>query len=206
MTEILVAPVASALKLKEENEELKAQLRREREEKEELKAQLRRKEEEDEAEMVEGSHEEEGREVHRIVKSALTESCLNQLRESCSPHLRETNEDILKKIINNPTFTILQDEGGAIPSQSKYGKFPVMKKYKLYPRIRKGCGTGYLRWENQDTTYYLVGSEGKILCAKTNKITEKKKTGHLAHDPAPGMHRVVGKALYYGLEDLIKSA
>ena len=263
MTEILVAPVSSALKFKEELEKEKA-LRREAEEKlekekalrkevaekleketfarefmkenEELKAQLRRmqkvqilnaraqltrKEEELQnlgleerpakpagAEMVGGSHDEDGREVHRIVKSALTESCLNQLRESCPPHLRWAEVISLKKIINNPTFTILQDEEGATPSKSRYGK-GVMKKYKLYPHIKIGNGTGYLRWVVGDETHYLCGSgdkngAGSIKSFVTNKCEALNGHGHT--NWSASSCRYVGHALYYGLGDLIKSA
>ena len=205
-----------------ENEELKAQLRRmQKVQILNARAQLTRKEEELQnlgleerpakpagAEMVGGSHDEDGREVHRIVKSALTESCLNQLRESCPPHLRWANVISLKKIINNPTFTILQDEEGATPSKSRYGK-GVMKKYKLYPHIKIGHGTGYLRWVVGDETHYLCGSgdkngAGNIKSFVTNKCEALNGHGHT--NWSASSCRYVGDALYYGLGDLIKSA
>ena len=180
--------------LEEENEELKKKNG-------ELKALLTRKEEEDEAEMVGGSHEEEGREPLDW-KVVLTESCLNQLKENTEA--TEGDEEELLSILNNPAFTILQDEEGARPSTSSLGKAPDMKKCRVYPRIEKSSGTGYLRWECDDNTYYLAG-DGRILYAKTDKITEKRKTGsrsRLDHLTWKGKRRFA-KALYYGLEDLI---
>ena len=218
MTEILVAPVASALKIKEELETQKQRHAEEMKKKDEelaerdelykelkkengeLKALLTRKEEEDEAEMVGGSHEEEGREPLDW-KVALTESCLNQLKENTEA--TEGDEEELLSILNNPTFTILQDEEGVRPSTSLLGE-GVMKKCRVYPRIEKSSGTGYLRWECDDNTYYLSGGE-RILYAETDKITEKRKTRSgtsLDHWTWKGKGRFA-KALYYGLEDLI---
>ena len=166
-----------------------------------LKVKLTQKEEGGEEDSArETREEEEGREPLDW-KVTLTESCLNQLKENTEA--REGDEEELLSILNNPTFTILQDEEGVIPSPSPLGE-GVMKKCRVYPRIKKSSGTGYLRWVVKDITYYLPSDEG-ILYSKTDKITEKRKTRsstRLDHLTWKGKGRFA-KALYYGLEDLI---
>ena len=211
MTEILVAPVACALKLKEELEKEKA-LRREAEENLEGKADTAAVEaaaptpvvddvDSELEEEMKGQVERIHQKISRITR--LSCSSINHLSKKYdSDHLpipgRAINE--LKLIINNPTLTILQEEEGARPSQSYLGKGDV-KKCKVYPHIKSYHGTGYLRWVVGDTTYYLCGSDGRIKNVKTCEIEALKGKGHHNTKVMWG----VGEALYYGLEDLIKS-
>jgi hypothetical protein len=126
------------------------------------------------------------------------------LYDRCCRILNDTEKTIpgdvvgLKKITNNPTFTILEDEEGAKPTSSHLGMEGV-KKCHVCPWIDGGSGTGYLRWVVGDSTYYLSGAAGVIYSAKTNKITDRKVDTHnLNHVRSKDMCRV-GRALYQAL-------
>lgn len=184
MTEILVAPVASALKLKEELEKEKA-LRREAEEKLEKEKALRREAEEKwEKEKALRREAEEKSEVHTSVEKARTTEVdkekkvsLYLRRNSCGLTEEEKLSSIekmrmrsdvpekgvthIKKVMENPTFTVLYRERRHIPTESPLGKGDK-PKCKLYPDVfrREGmCGTAYIRWEQNGLVYYIAGLE-----------------------------------------------
>ena len=216
MTEILVAPVASALKLKEELEKEKA-LRKDLEEelkkaKQHYTEEMKKKDEQ--LTKIYGLQHERTKEEHsdeKVLstkgKMSLKESCLKALTVTIGA-LGEDAEAIpgymneINNIINNPTFTILQEEEGARPSRSSLGK-GVMRKCVLYPDITSFHGTGYLRWVVGDTTHYLCGSDGCIKKVKTECLENLLGKGHSNWPKSSRTY--VGAPLYYGLK-LILSA
>jgi len=75
----------------------------------------------------------------------------------------ERGERYIKKVMENPTFTVLYREEGHIRAKSYLGKRDK-PKCSLYPEVfRKegGCGTAYMRWEegpaSDPTVYYMAG-------------------------------------------------
>tara|TARA_B100001094_G_C18101819_1_gene756187 strand:+ start:211 stop:669 length:459 start_codon:yes stop_codon:yes gene_type:complete len=126
-------------------------------------------------------------------KRCFSEICEEQYTLHENHKKKDTDLEKLREITNNPTFTILQDEEGARPSSSDYGKGKI-KKCKVDPTLNSSSGTGYLRWIIGDTTWYLAGhKDGVIHSVKTTEITK------LPH-PVPTDMRRIGRALYKGLE------